>query len=180
MDWMKVFLHGQPAIGRLLCLSIEVIDCAVKLPLHCFRPRPDYTCGSNWTCYLGEVEGWILCVCVCVRLSACVCAHNKSCTFFKDEMCFYDGSEGGVVQESCREGKRGRCLERSSRSWPPVRERARERWGSCCLLLPLFFRLLCPFFLKKKESCHRVRDSGLDRSSNSIQRNVAHSSPSDW
>ena len=156
MDWMKVFLHGQPAIGRLLCLSIEVIDCTVKLPPHCFRPRPDYTCGSNWTCYLEEVEGWILClcvcVCVCVCLSACMCAHNKSCTFFKDEMCFYDGSEGGVVQESCREAKRGRCLEHSSGSWPPVRESDRAVVLFCCPFLSPFVS-----FFKKKELSSSTR-----------------------
>lgn len=65
-------MHVKPVSGGMFGLRIEVIDCTVKLPPHCFRLRPDYTCGSNWTCYLGKVEASVLGrERVCVRLSVC-------------------------------------------------------------------------------------------------------------
>ncbi len=79
---------------------------------------------------------------VCVCLSVCVCAYNKSSTFFTDEMCFYDGSEGGVIQESCR------TAEKESGKMPLAVFRKLttcERQRALAAFVAFSFHLLCLF-----------------------------------
>lgn len=109
-EWVKdVILHGQPASGGMFWCT-AVIDCTVKLPPHCFRLRPDYTCFSNLTCFvfLGEFEGWIhVCVCMCVCLTGC--AYDTSYTFC--QRCVFmmvrRQRRAGKLQDSAEEKREG-------------------------------------------------------------------------